>query len=469
MPANLTHFVKQSVSLSRLTCLALCFLLIFSAQRVSAQGGWTDTYEKVADPKDNRDRGLKMLEAIKKVIEKEYYDKTFRGINLEERFKTAAERIRKLNANWQIFRVIAQVLLDFNDSHTRFFPPPRAMRFEYGFTMQMIGNDCYVVDVKTGSDAAAKGIKPGDIVLKVSGYAPTRDNLGTILYLIYQLHPQEKLPLTLRSSDGTERETVVDTKLRTSEEVAKEKEKKKSNKKEMSFKCKEVSADTIACKLYTFSIPKNQIDKMMKEVGKHQKLILDLRGNGGGYIRTGMHLTGYFFDRDVKFGDIVRRKKVEEHIAKSLKEKVFSGELIVLIDSNSASASEVFARIIQIEKRGKVVGDVSAGAVMTSYFYPISKGQGDWTFATWWYFGISVTIGDLVMSDGNRLESIGVIPDKAVGPTPSALLNRDDPTLAYAASLFGTKLSPEQARQFHFITYKDEDEDGFNDSGEEEN
>lgn len=466
MHAQTNQATRNRIRSSCLIYLLLCLFLL--VQPVSAQ--WIENeVVSTANAKTNRERGLKILEDIKQVIKKQYYDETFHGIDIDERFKVAAERIKKLDANWQIFRVIAQVLLDFNDSHTRFFPPPRAMRLEYGFSMQMIGNDCYVVAVKKGSDAEAKGIKAGDVVLKISGYTPTKDNLSTILYLIYQLHPQQKLPLALRSDDGTERETIVDAKFRTSEEVAKEKAKRKSDKKETPFKCKEVSTETIACKLYTFSVEKNQIDKMMKEARKYKKLILDLRGNGGGYISTEKYLTGYFFDRDVKIGDQVHRKKVEEQIAKSLKEKVFSGELIVLIDSNSASASEVFARVIQIEKRGKVVGDVSAGAVMASYFIPITEGHGDWDSATWWYFGINVTMADLIMSDGKRLENVGVIPDRPVGPTASALFQRDDPTLAYAASLFGTKLTQEQAREFHFIIYRDEDEDGQDDdaSGDE--
>ncbi len=39
---------------------------------------------------------------------------------------------------------------------------------------------------------------------------------------------------------------------------------------------------------------------MMKEVGVHKKFILDLRGNGGGYVKIEEYLTGHFFDRDVK-------------------------------------------------------------------------------------------------------------------------------------------------------------------------
>ena len=191
-----------------------------------------------------------------------------------------------------------------------------------------------------------------------------------------------------------------------------------------------------------------------------------MRGNGGGYIKTELYLTGYFFDHDVKVGDETQRKHVKERIAKSLKEKFYGGDLIVLLDSNSASASEVFSRVIQIEKRGKIVGDVSAGAVMASLFYVMSNSRGDWSFGKWSVFGVSVTVGDLIMSDGNRLEGIGVIPDKPVGPSAVALFEKDDPVLAYATSLFGTQLTAEKAHEFHFITYRYEGDD--EEEGEDE-
>jgi carboxyl-terminal processing protease len=446
-----------------LMCLSIFLLLVIS---VPAQTS-IDVVSSPEDSKLNRSRGLNMLDRVKEVVEKDYYDKTFRGIDLDQRFKTAAERIKKLNTNAQIFRVIAQVLLDFNDSHTKFFPPPRAMKVEYGFSLQMIGNECTVVEVRSESDAAVKGVKPGDVVLKINGYVPTRVNLGTIMYLIYQLHPQEQLNLSLRSADGQEREIAVSAKFKTLEQLAKEREKRKSESKQTPFKCKELNAESIACKLHTFSVKTDEIDKMMKEVKRYKKLILDLRGNGGGYVKTEMYLTGHFFDRPVKLGDEVQRKDVKERIAKSLKDKLFSGDLIVLIDSHSASAAEVFARVIQIEKRGKIVGDVSAGAVMTSRFYSFANSRGTWSFGKWSVFGVNVTVGDLIMSDGNRIEGIGVIPDKPVGPSAEALFQKDDPVLAYAASLYGTKLSAQQARQFHFITHRYENHDDDKDDNDE--
>jgi len=56
-----------------------------------------------------------------------------------------------------------------------------------------------------------------------------------------------------------------------------------------------------------------------------------------------------------------------------------------------------------------------------------------------------------VMSDGQRLEGAGVIPDKALVPTNRALAEKTDPLLAYAVSAFGVRLSAEDAGKYYFM------------------
>lgn len=451
------------------TFILIALILFFLNQPNLAQSISIDTVEAPASIKVNRERGLNMLDEIKYLIKERYYDKNYRNINLEDKFKTAAERIKKLNYNWQIFRVIAQVVLDFNDSHTRFYPPSRANQVEYGFTMQIIGNKCFVVDVKKGSDAEAKGLKVGDIIIGIGNFATSRENLWKIEYLLYELDPQEKLKLFISDSDLKRREIEIQATFKSIKEREKEAEKRRKEKRENPYKCQVINAEIIACKLYTFSVDKKYVDKMMREVGTYKNLILDLRGNGGGYVSTEEHLTGYFFDRNVKIATFVTRDKTKERTAKSQKEKAYKGELVVLIDSNSASASEVFARVIQLEKRGKIVGDVSAGAVMTSNFITMANSRGVPGFETLSLFAMNITVADLIMSDGNRLENIGVMPDYPIGPTGKALLNKTDPILAYAAEMFGAKITDEDAGKFYFLTKKVENEEAEENSGGNDN
>ena len=72
--------------------------------------------------------------------------------------------------------------------------------------------------------------------------------------------------------------------------------------------------------------------------------------------------------------------------------------------------------------------------------------------------GMSITIGDLIMSDGKRLENVGVVPDIPIIPTALALSQKTDPVLSVAAIKLGAELTPEKAGSFHFIIAEEEDE-----------
>lgn len=147
-----------------------------------------------------------------------------------------------------------------------------------------------------------------------------------------------------------------------------------------------------------------------------------------------------FLAHDIKIADLKRRKEMKPMLAKTRGEKIYKGQLVVLIDSRSGSAAELFARITQLEKRGTVIGDQSAGAVMVSRSYPRETGVGGTL-----YYGTSVRIADAIMTDGKSLERIGVTPDEVALPTGSDLAARRDPALARAAKAAGIDITPEKA------------------------
>jgi carboxyl-terminal processing protease len=183
---------------------------------------------------------------------------------------------------------------------------------------------------------------------------------------------------------------------------------------------------------------------------KHCKaLILDLRGNEGGYVSTLERFAGYFFDSNIKIADRRGRKESEPMMVRSQKEKGFKGQLIVLIDGGSASAAEVFARLVQLEKRGTVIGDRSSGSVMESKFHRLQVGV-----VKGLTFGISATEADVIMADGKSLEHIGVTPDELLLPTAQDLSLNYDPVMARAASLVSLNLDPKRAGELFPVEWK---------------
>lgn len=395
-----------------------------------------------------RDRGITILSAVKSDLKKNYYDPNFHGMDVDVRFKQAEEKIKTATTQNQIFGIIAQALVELDDSHTFFVPPTRPFKLEYGWKMQIIGQKCYVVAVKPGSDAETKGLKEGDEIYTVDGIGPVRQNFWKILYLYQALSPRGGMRLEVIKPDGNKQQIDVLAKVTQGKQVMdltgsdvfdliRQQENEEHFNRHRYVDLKE---ELLIWKMPAFDLSPEKVDDLFGQARKHKALIIDLRGNSGGYEQTLLRMISNVFDRDIKLGDIKRRKETKPLLAKTRGNDAFTGKLIVLIDSESGSAAELFARIVQLEKRGLVLGDVSSGAVMRAKTYDHEHGLDTKIF-----YGVSITDADIVMSDGHSLEHVGVVPDEVWLPTPAALATKQDPLLAYAASLAGVRMTAEKA------------------------
>jgi C-terminal processing protease CtpA/Prc len=315
--------------------------------------------------------------------------------------------------------------------------------------MQVIGDDVYVTKVKEKSDAETKGLKVGDMVHLVDGYQPVRANLWKLVYLYYALRPQPGMHIAVSSPGGEPRELNIVAKVTERKridltsyvdymELVREGENEESKRKR-SHRLQEID-DLLIWKMPEFNLSPDEVDSLMDKARSHKKLILDLRGNSGGYEITLLRMIGNLFDHDVKVGDIQRRKETKPFMAKTRGDKVFKGQLVVLVDSVSASSSEILARVVQLEQRGVVVGDRTAGAVMRARVYEHEVG-----LTTAAFFALSVTDADVKMSDGKSLEKTGVTPDEIKLLTGADLATKSDPVLAYAAKLAGVMIDANKA------------------------
>jgi carboxyl-terminal processing protease len=393
--------------------------------------------------------GRAVLKVIKKDIEKRYYDPAFHGINLEAHFKRAETKIDVATSTSQVFGIIAEAVLALNDSHTKFWPPERANRIEYGWQMQMIGDNCYVVAVKPGSDAEGKGLRIGDHLMSIDGFAPTQDIMWKMQYAYYTVRPQPGMRLAVQSPNGQQRQLDVMAKITLRQrklsllnnDIWKLIRDAQSESRLHRDRYHEVADDLIIWKMPEWDLSGGEVNRAMKKVNEFKSLILDLRGNGGGLVSMLERMAGHFFEQDLTIADLVGRKKMKPIKGKTQGKRVFKGNLVVLIDSESGSASEIFARVIQLEERGVLMGDRSAGAVMRSRYYGHQVGAG----STVIFYGTSITDADLVMSDGKSLENVGVIPDELVLPTAQDLASGRDPALSKAAASVGVEIDPTEA------------------------
>ncbi len=398
--------------------------------------------------REDRSEAKEMLHTIRTDIREHYFDKKYQGLDLDARFKTAENKIETAKSMNYALADIAGAVDALNDSHTFFIPPPRPYKHSYGWEMQAIGSsDCFVTAVRPKSDAEKKGLKPGDQILSINGYSAIREDMRKIKFVFNILRPQPGLRLVVRSADGTTRQIDTMASIQATEQVRDLTDywsflqEARDTEQLHRPRFVEYGNDVIIWKLPDFVFPTDQANKMLDQIRPHRALILDLRGNPGGSIEFLAHFLGGVFDHEVKIGDRVHRDGIKPQLTKSRGDKTFNGKLVVLIDSESASASEIFAKVVQLEKRGSVVGDLSSGSVMESQIYPHRVGG----LMVMTFYAASITEADVIMSDGKSLEHVGVVPDVRVLPTVADLAATRDPALAHAAALVGVELTPEKA------------------------
>jgi carboxyl-terminal processing protease len=404
--------------------------------------GWSQQYTK-----SDRRLAESMLRDADADVQKHYYDSKFHGVDWPARVQEAKKNIAAARSMDDAVSEIAALLDSLHDSHTFLLLPPRTQVHDYGFQMEMVGDRCYVVRVRAGSDAEKKGLRQGD-VRAVNEYPVSRKNFRRLVYIVNVLRPQPELRLTLTDALGGQRQLEVMARYQAStvnryfvhqgiNVLVRDADARRQILRPRYF---EKGDDLLVVKIPEFAFSALEVDAIVGKMRAHRGVVLDLRGNPGGYAVTLDRLVGGLFQNDLKILDHVSRDATKSLSATGRHHDAFTGRLAVLIDSESASASEVLARVVQLEKRGFIVGDRSSGSVMEARAYPHEVALDSIVS-----YAISVTDADLVMTDGKSLEHVGVDPDILILPTSDDLVNNRDPALAKAAGLVGAKLSPEEA------------------------
>lgn len=401
-----------------------------------------------------RDAAEHCVKRIEQLLKDWYYDPSFHGMDLKARAAEAIDRVHRAETLSETYGIMAWMLEPLNDSHTFFLPPRRPYDVQNGWELSFVGEKCYITAVQVGSDAADQGIKPGDEVISLEGYTVTRENLWKLEYAFGALAPRSGMHLVLRSPDGKTRTLLVNARV---EKLAKAEDpfgpeeylRSRESKRASESRVVEIGDDLMIWKLPVFGVY-DDIDKYVRQARKHQKLILDLRHNPGGAEIIVSRLLANVFDRNIKVGERVERHNTKPWEVKSRgSNDTYGGKFVVLIDSQSASAAEIFARVVQIEKRALVIGDRSAGKVMEARHEYFSAGEYS-PFGA----GISVTVADVRLADGKSLENVAVVPDVTVLPTAEDLLTGRDPALARGATGLGVSLTPEQAGKLFPIVWR---------------
>ncbi len=148
---------------------------------------------------------------------------------------------------------------------------------------------------------------------------------------------------------------------------------------------------------------------LLKELEKENidGLVIDLRGNGGGSLSEALELTGLF----IKEGPIVQTKDANGRVEINDDpdpEIVYAGPLAVLVDRNSASASEIFAGAIQDYQRGVIIGEPTFGKGTVQNIVDLNRFINNSEID---HGRLKTTIAQFFRISGGSNQHKGVVPD----------------------------------------------------------
>lgn len=135
----------------------------------------------------------------------------------------------------------------------------------------------------------------------------------------------------------------------------------------------------IAISTFTRSLA-SEFHKAYSSLGDVKSLMIDLRGNGGGYVGAALELTSLFLEKDdvMLITESKRKKKV---IQTKYNGELKDMPLVVLINEDTASASEIFAGAMQDNDRATIVGRTSYGKGLIQKNIKYKDGSG-WHITT---------------------------------------------------------------------------------------
>ncbi len=251
--------------------------------------------------------------------------------------------------------------------------------------LQAYEDSILIMDIYEGSNALEVGIQVNDRIVAVDGVRCTADNKEELLANAKGVEGTTVNITVLR--DGKEREFTVERRtLRIQLDVS------------------HIFNDSIGyIRLRSFQIAaKDDFEKLLDELLEQNitGLIIDLRGNGGGYKDIAVQLVDHFIPKGCVYSAINNKGIVDSETSSG---NMIDIPFVILVDGNSASASELFAGAIQDYGSGLLIGSQTFGKGIVQYTRVLGDGSYyQYTAETW------------LTPNGRSIHGVGLTPDIVV-------------------------------------------------------
>ncbi len=343
---------------------------------------------------------------------------------LDDRF--ASSKTEKITDQEKLYGAIKGLAEAYGDPYTTFFPPAETKEFEseiegsfqgVGMEVSLKDSILTVVAPLKNSPAEHAGIKAGDKILKIDSTVTTnmtvdqavkliRGPKGTSVTLVV-LHADSDVPVEISIVRDTINIPTIET--------------------------KQLQGGIYMIRLFSFSA---QSADLFKDAIKsyvqsgNKKLIIDLRGNPGGYLDAAVDIASWFLPG----GNVIVTEEFKSgaentyHRSKGYNIVPSDHAIVVLVDAGSASASEIVAGALQEYGRATLIGTQTFGKGSVQEYMKVSTNTS-----------LKVTIARWLTPKGVSISEGGLKPDIEVKVTPADREKKVDAQLNKAIEILLTK------------------------------
>ncbi|MDY7024100.1 MAG: S41 family peptidase [Cyanobacteriota bacterium] len=365
------------------------------------------------------------------IVYREYVDPSFNRRNWK------AIRQELLSKNYssreEAYRALRQALDELDDPYTRFMDPKQYERLTNqtagelsGVGMQLSLDEkskrVVVVSPIKNSPAQDAGIQAGDQILEIDGVSTEgmsvdqaaekiRGNVGTQVELRIQRKGQREFDVTL-------------TRARIELEAVFHRLNTEGSRKVGYIRLREFNSHAA-----------EQMQEAMEELveDEAEAFVLDLRGNPGGLLRSSIEIARMWMDDGIIVSTVDRDGSTQE--IRANRTAITTLPTVVLVDGNSASASEILAGAMKDNHRAVIMGDQTFGKALVQSVFSLSDGSG-----------LAVTIAHYYTPNGTDISKKGVTPDIKL-----QLTDDQKKQLARDPKLIGTQEDPYYARAIRIL------------------
>jgi carboxyl-terminal processing protease len=355
-------------------------------------------------------------------VDEVYLYEDFRGVDWQGVREQYAPRVAAAPSSQEFYLLLAEMVGELHDGHSRFIPPAEVQVEDtnntgdrsgvgIGVLTMALDDGALVQQVFPASPAAQAGLRPRDLIVGIDGqdYTVTDNQIegpdGSLVRLDIKRPGATPFEVTL-----TRR--AVQGRI-------------------------EPQARRLGGGIGYLGIPTLWVNDMSSQVagaltdlvaeseaqGALRGLIIDLRGNRGGWREVLQSVMGHFVRGNV--GTFFNQRAATPLLIDAAPGPDLTHlPLIVLIDQRSASYAEVLAAVLQERGRARVVGLPSAGNTETAYGYDFEDGSRLW-----------VAQEGFRLRSGSDLEGSGVQPDVLIDADWTRYSEDEDPYILAALAL----------------------------------